>query len=58
MRRGFNPPQILVQLQEHVLRQLFGHFPVPQEAERQAKDHGLVVGKEAGEINRHNRYYG
>jgi hypothetical protein len=60
VRRAFDLPKLLVKLQEYLLRQLFGAFPIAQKAQREAEDERLVVCQDlfkiqAGETDCHTR---
>lgn len=58
MRRTLNPAQLLVELQEDILREFLRAFPVAQETHREAENHRLIVGDDLREIHCHIRYYG
>ena len=58
VRRVFYAVKLPVTLQKNVLRQLFGHFAIAQEPQREAEHHRLVLGEDSGEINLHTGYYG
>jgi hypothetical protein len=49
--------QIRVHLQKDILGEFPGGFAVPEEAERDAENHRLVLGQGLFEVNRHIRYY-
>ena len=62
MGSGFDAGEVLIELQEHVLRQFLGYLAVAQKTQRQAEDHRLVVSYYRCEIEpvitSHICYYG
>ena len=58
MSRTLNPTHLLVELQEDILREFLGAFPVAKETHRNTEYHRLVLGHDLREIHCHIRYYG
>ena len=50
MGGGFHRKKVLVQLQEHVLCNLFGGHAITHQVQRNAEHHALVLSQKRGEI--------